>query len=185
MGQRLALIGTKPLAMDPDNSQQSGHLNPQVQPFRPAATAAPVTTKFLAHQPSRGSHLKRQITDQLVAPADVLHYDRPAKRQPKELTSQGMDKRHPSSFQQLEKVCCTIHIRRGKMLIVSIAGRGNLRNSMTPPNQTPNWERTDLSLPTRSSKVAIAKPVSSSPSRKSTSTAKKAPPARPSVKYPL
>lgn len=53
--------------------------------------------------------MKRQITDQLVAPSDILQYERPAKRHKDSnnlntLNSQGMDKRHPSSFQQLEKV---------------------------------------------------------------------------------
>ena len=74
--------------------QQPGHLNPQVNVFQP----------HLAHKPSQSSSLKRQITAQLVAPADILDYERPQKRQ-RELTSEGMDKRHPSSFQQLEKVC--------------------------------------------------------------------------------
>ncbi|KAL6715566.1 negative regulator of the PHO system [Lecanora helva] len=73
--------------------QQSGNLNPQVQPFLPR----------LHHRPSQGSSLKRQITNQLVAPTDVLEYERPQKRQ-RDLTSSGMDKRHPSSFQQLEKL---------------------------------------------------------------------------------
>lgn len=60
----------------------------------------------LTHQPTHNT-LKRQITDQLVAPSNVLNYERPVKRQkPEQLpASQGMDKRHPSSFQQLEKVC--------------------------------------------------------------------------------
>lgn len=64
------------------------------------------TPLSLAHQPSHNS-FKRQVIDQLVAPSDVLNYERPVKRQkPVQLpASQGMDKRHPSSFQQLEKVC--------------------------------------------------------------------------------
>ena len=50
--------------------------------------------------------LKRQIVDSLVSPSDVLRYRRPEKRQRTELAhqSEDMDKRHPSSFQQLEKV---------------------------------------------------------------------------------
>lgn len=57
------------------------------------------------HQPSQNT-LKNQITDQLVAPSNVLNYKRPVKKQKSEQlpASQGMDKRHPSSFQQLEKV---------------------------------------------------------------------------------
>ena len=49
---------------------------------------------------------KRQILDQLVAPSDILSYQRPVKRLKAEIfhRSHGMDKRHPSSFQQLEKV---------------------------------------------------------------------------------
>lgn len=118
--------------MDPYSFQQPGNLNPQVQPFRPAAPP-----HRLAHQPSRGSNLKRQITDQLVAPADVLDYDRPVKKKSKrDLTSQGMDKRHPSSFQQLEKVHRS-HSRRIEKLLTSFtAGRGNLCNSMNPLNQS-------------------------------------------------
>ncbi|KAL9075967.1 MAG: hypothetical protein Q9161_001361, partial [Pseudevernia consocians] len=63
------------------------------------------TSQHLTHQPSHNS-LKRQITDQLVAPSNVLNYERPIKRQKHEQlpASQGMDKRHPSSFQQLEKL---------------------------------------------------------------------------------
>ena len=85
--------------MAASDSQKRGNLNPQVNAFQPR----------LAHKPSQSSSLKRQITDQLVAPADVLEYERPVKRQ-KDLSSQGMDKRHPSSFQQLEKVCYCIII---------------------------------------------------------------------------
>lgn len=63
------------------------------------------TSLPLTHKSSHDT-LKRQITDQLVAPSNVLNYKRPVKRQKPEqlLVSQGMDKRHPSSFQQLEKV---------------------------------------------------------------------------------
>ena len=50
--------------------------------------------------------IRHQIADQLVAPSNVLNYQRPVKRQRAEIfyKSSGMDKRHPSSFQQLEKV---------------------------------------------------------------------------------
>ena len=64
------------------------------------------TSLPLTRQPSH-NNFNRQVTDQLVAPSDVLNYERPVRRQkPVQLpASQGMDKRHPSSFQQLEKVC--------------------------------------------------------------------------------
>lgn len=126
--------------MDPynnpyNNFQHPGSFNPQVQPFRPA-TAAPAPPQRLAHKPSRGSNLRRQVTEQLVAPADVLDYDRPGKKfkdlTSKDLTSQGMDKRHPSSFQQLEKVPFPDLCRMEQLLTSYTAGRRNLCNSMTP-----------------------------------------------------
>jgi hypothetical protein len=90
--------------MDPNNSL-GGNINPQQNqqnPYLPLGHQDSVNQP-LPHQPAQGSSLKRQITDQLVAPSDILEYDRPNKRV-KEYTSRGMDKRHPSSFQQLEKV---------------------------------------------------------------------------------
>lgn len=72
------------------------------------------TSFSLTRQPSHNT-FQRQVIDQLVAPSDALNYERPVKRQkPVQLpTSQGMDKRHPSSFQQLEKVChTTLELKR-------------------------------------------------------------------------
>ena len=61
--------------------------------------------KSLIHQSSYNT-LKRQVAEQFLAPSNVLNYERIVKRQKPELLSAslGMDKRHPSSFQQLEKV---------------------------------------------------------------------------------
>ena len=51
--------------------------------------------------------LRKQILDSLVAPATLLRYKRPNPRLGAEVLQNNrssMDKRHPSSFQQLEKV---------------------------------------------------------------------------------
>ncbi|KAL9132165.1 MAG: hypothetical protein Q9217_000099 [Psora testacea] len=79
---------------------------------QPSKTFLPLTHP--PHNPAASSHpppadsqgLKRQVTDALVSPSDILKHKRPDKRHKAEilLKSRGMDKRHPSSFQQLEKV---------------------------------------------------------------------------------
>ena len=83
------------------------------------------------HQRSYNT-LKHQIPGQLVAPSNVLDYGRPVKRHIFEQlpSSQGMDKRHPSSFQQLEKVCqCYLHLSSNDHTLMSdVAGRGNVCN---------------------------------------------------------
>lgn len=66
------------------------------------------------HQPPPQSP-KQLILNTLISPADVLQLKRPTTRQRSEVInltdqSEDMDKRHPSSFQQLEKVRC--HRRR-------------------------------------------------------------------------
>ena len=115
MGQAATVDWPQPAAvMNPINSL-GGNINPQQNPYLPLtqepgysqAHAQQLTSSaHRVHQPIRGSSLRHQITDQLVAPSDILEYDRPTKRTQAnpDLSSQGMDKRHPSSFQQLEKV---------------------------------------------------------------------------------
>jgi len=126
VGQAATTDWPQPAAtMNPTNPY-GGNINPQHNPYLP-----------LTHQPAQTSSLKREITSQLVAPSDILEYERPAKRQ-KELVSAGMDKRHPSSFQQLEKVCHyeAPHIRN--LLTAPTAGRGHLCYRITLPTPHPS-----------------------------------------------
>ena len=123
MGQAATSDWPQPAAiMNPSNSL-GGDINPQQNPYLPLT--GPFDTSqahahaqqssippHLKHQPTHSSSLKRQITDQLLAPSDLLEYDRPSKRtkEHNDLVSTGMDKRHPSSFQQLEKVAACLLI---------------------------------------------------------------------------
>ena len=78
----------------------------------------------------------------------------------------SMDKRHPSSFQQLEKL-----------------GEGTYATVRYPYTYQLN-ARLHANMKDRSSKAATPAQANSSPSKKSTSTAKKAPPPPPSAKSP-
>ena len=159
--------------MNPSDSL-GGDINPQQNPYLPL-TGPPDTSQahahaqqssippHLKHQPTRSSSLKRQITDQLLAPSDILEYDRPSKKTKEntELVSEGMDKRHPSSFQQLEKVAACLLIQQDHSLILLVAGRGNLCNSKALPSNCRSAPIADIS--SRSSKGVIAKQANSSP----------------------
>lgn len=83
-----------PLISSPLNPHS--HTNPQ----------NPLHQASLDQQPP-SDILRRQILDSLVSPSDILQYKRLDKRtRGNPITNQDadMDKRHPSSFQQLEKV---------------------------------------------------------------------------------
>ena len=172
MGQAATTDWLQPAAiMNPSNSL-GGDINPQQNPYLPL-TAPPDTSQaqdqqqpaippHLKHQPSRSSNLKRQITDQLLAPSDILEYDRPSKKSKNPgLVSEGMDKRHPSSFQQLEKVPASLLTYKDHSLILLVAGRGDLCNSTAPIQACGPPHIADTF--SRSSKGVTAKQANSSP----------------------
>lgn len=121
MGQAATTDWLRPAAVMNPSDSLGGDINPQQNPYLPL-TGPPDTSQahahaqqhsippHLIHQPTHSSNLKRQITDQLLAPSDLLEFDRPSRitQENLELVSRGMDKRHPSSFQQLEKVAARL-----------------------------------------------------------------------------
>jgi hypothetical protein len=131
VGQAATVDWPGPAATMNPNPPHDGTINPQ--------------HLSLTNHPAQSSNPISQIASQLVAPSDILQYDRPVKRDPgnRELVSlggvgnQGMDKRHPSSFQQLEKVCHYIAIHGRVLLTTLIAGRGYLCYCMTLPTPLP------------------------------------------------
>ena len=157
MGQAATTDWLQPAAIMNPSDSLGGDINPQQNPYLPltgppdssqAHAQQPALPPHLKHQPTRSSNLKRQITDQLLAPSDILEYDKPAKKSKEysELLSQGMDKRHPSSFQQLEKVPASLLTYEDHVLIILIAGRGNLCNSKALPQTCPPPHTADISL---------------------------------------
>ena len=105
----------------PPYSLQNFSCSHKVAPLNPTAPAF--------HPPRHPSSLKRQISDAFVSPSDFFRYDRPDKRhQPDQhFISIGMDKRHPSSFQQLEKVASNELCRsRLNIAYFALAWRGDL-----------------------------------------------------------
>ena len=140
MGQAATTDWLQPAAIMNPSDSLGGDINPQQNPYLPltgppdtsqAHAQQPAIPPHLKHQPTRSSNLKRQITDQLLAPSDILEYDRPSKKSKENpgLVSEGMDKRHPSSFQQLEKVPACLLTYEDHSLILLVAGRGNICNS--------------------------------------------------------
>ena len=76
--------------------QPPSNINPQAPPFRPN-----LPRRFVQPGPSG---LRNPVP---ISPFHQSQNQPPVVQQQREtiLTSEGMDKRHPSSFQQLEKVC--------------------------------------------------------------------------------
>lgn len=129
MGQAATVDWPEPAATMTSHSY-GGHMNSQRNPYQPNP-----------QQFSQSSSWKNEATSQLVAPSDILHLERPkqpAHGEPNPQLVGSMDKRHPSSFQQLEKVGHYNHYYSQSMLTAApTAGRGDLCNGMRMTFPTP------------------------------------------------